>query len=65
MDTAPLLELNDGRQMPVLGFGTYSIKDPQVIVQAIDTGYRLLDTAHGSSCPPRSSGSAWTTSTFT
>lgn len=45
MDTAPLLELNDGRQMPVLGFGTYSIKDPQIFVEAIDTGYRLLDTA--------------------
>ena len=38
MDTAPLLELNDGRQMPVLGFGTYSIKDPQVFVEAIETG---------------------------
>jgi 2,5-diketo-D-gluconate reductase A len=45
MNTAPLVELNDGRQMPVLGFGTYSIKDPQLFVEAIDAGYRLLDTA--------------------
>lgn len=45
MTTAPLLELNDGRHMPALGFGTYSIKDPEIFVQAIDTGYRLLDTA--------------------
>ena len=45
MNTAPLLELNDGRQMPVMGFGTYSINDPQIFVEAIDTGYRLLDTA--------------------
>jgi 2,5-diketo-D-gluconate reductase A len=45
MHTAPLIELNDGRRMPVLGFGTYSIYDPEVFVQAIDAGYRLLDTA--------------------
>jgi 2,5-diketo-D-gluconate reductase A len=45
MNTAPWLELNDGRQMPVLGFGTYSITDPEIFVEAIATGYRLLDTA--------------------
>jgi diketogulonate reductase-like aldo/keto reductase len=45
MTTAPLLELNDGRQMPVLGFGAYSINDPAIFVEAIDAGYRLLDTA--------------------
>src|SRR5215207_7315628 len=45
MNTAPLLELNDERRMPALGFGTYSISDPEIFVQAIDTGYRLLDTA--------------------
>jgi diketogulonate reductase-like aldo/keto reductase len=46
--TAPLLELNDGRQMPALGFGTYKIYGPDapaLIVEAIDAGYRLLDTA--------------------
>ncbi len=46
--TAPLLDLNDGRQMPALGFGTYSITGPDapaLIGSAIDAGYRLLDTA--------------------
>jgi 2,5-diketo-D-gluconate reductase A len=45
---APLLTLNDGRQMPALGFGTYSITGPDapaLIGEAIDAGYRLLDTA--------------------
>jgi 2,5-diketo-D-gluconate reductase A len=45
MTTAPELELNDGHRMPVLGFGTYSIDDPAIFVEAIDAGYRLLDTA--------------------
>ena len=46
--TAPLLELNDGRQMPALGYGTYKIRGPEapaLIGEAIDAGYRLLDTA--------------------
>lgn len=43
--TAPLIELNDGRSIPALGFGTYKIADPDVISSAIETGYRLLDTA--------------------
>ena len=41
--------LNNGVGMPVLGFGTYQIKDPAVCEQAvrdaIDVGYRLIDTA--------------------
>lgn len=45
MTTSPLLTLNDGRQMPQLGFGTYAIDDPRLFADAIDTGYRLLDTA--------------------
>ncbi len=46
--TAPLLDLNDGHQMPALGFGTYTIEGPnapELFVAAIDAGYRLLDTA--------------------
>ncbi|MGH3458384.1 aldo/keto reductase [Aeromicrobium sp.] len=46
--TAPLLDLNDGNQMPALGFGTYKIigpDAPELIGSAIDAGYRLLDTA--------------------
>ena len=45
MTTAPLIDLNDGRTMPVLGFGTYSIGDPDLFTEAIEAGYRLLDTA--------------------
>ncbi|MGJ9412078.1 aldo/keto reductase [Aeromicrobium sp. CF4.19] len=45
MTSAPLIDLNDGRTMPVLGFGTYSIDDPGVMTEAIESGYRLLDTA--------------------
>ncbi|MXO64969.1 aldo/keto reductase [Altericroceibacterium endophyticum] len=44
----PLLELNDGRSMPQLGYGTYQIDDDAVgqsIAHAIETGYRLVDTA--------------------
>lgn len=41
--------LNSGGKMPVLGFGTYSQPPRDRIVQAlkiaIDTGYRLIDTA--------------------
>ena len=46
--TAPLLDLNDGHQMPALGYGTYKIRGPEapaLIATAIDAGYRLLDTA--------------------
>ena len=48
MTTAPLLTLNDGHTMPALGFGTYSIQGddaPVLFAEAIDAGYRLLDTA--------------------
>lgn len=45
MTLAPVLKLNDGHQIPVLGFGTYSISDPALIAEAIDSGYRLIDTA--------------------
>jgi 2,5-diketo-D-gluconate reductase A len=40
--------LNDGREMPLLGFGTWQIsnEDAGALVQtAIDAGYRLIDTA--------------------
>lgn len=46
--TAPLLDLNDGHRMPTLGFGTYSLRGPEavdLVLEAIETGYRLLDTA--------------------
>jgi diketogulonate reductase-like aldo/keto reductase len=46
MDT---IILNNGVEMPILGFGVFQIADPaqceQCVVQALETGYRLIDTA--------------------
>ncbi|MBP1637232.1 MAG: 2,5-diketo-D-gluconic acid reductase [Bacteroidetes bacterium] len=41
--------LNNGIEMPILGFGVFQIPDAQecerCVIDAIDTGYRLIDTA--------------------
>src|SRR5919205_3724392 len=41
--------LNNGIKMPILGFGVYQITDEaaceQAVFDAIETGYRLIDTA--------------------
>jgi len=41
--------LNNGIKMPILGFGVFQITDPaeceQAVLDAIQTGYRLIDTA--------------------
>lgn len=41
--------LNNGVVMPILGYGVFQIPDPQecerCVVEAIGTGYRLIDTA--------------------
>lgn len=43
------VKLNNGIEMPVLGFGVYQISDArqceQSVLDAIQTGYRLIDTA--------------------
>ncbi|MDE3253731.1 MAG: aldo/keto reductase [Bacteroidota bacterium] len=43
------LILNNGVEMPVLGFGVFQMTDPdeceRCVRDAIDTGYRLIDTA--------------------
>lgn len=43
------VKLNNGVNMPILGFGVYQIKDPKLceksVKTAIDVGYRLIDTA--------------------
>ncbi|MBW3522484.1 aldo/keto reductase [Chryseobacterium sp. NKUCC03_KSP] len=43
------ITLNNGLQMPVLGFGVFQIPDPkeceQAVLDAIETGYRSIDTA--------------------
>jgi 2,5-diketo-D-gluconate reductase A len=44
----PSLKLNDGHQIPQLGFGVFLVppKDTvEVVTQALDTGYRSIDTA--------------------
>ncbi|MDQ0173507.1 aldo/keto reductase [Paenibacillus tundrae] len=45
----PQYTLNDGLQVPAIGFGTYSLKGEEgvkSIVSAMDVGYRLIDTAY-------------------
>src|SRR3954464_12160346 len=41
--------LNNGVEMPILGFGVYQIPDPEEcersVLEAIEAGYRLIDTA--------------------
>ena len=41
--------LNNGVEMPILGFGVFQITDEieceKVVLEAIETGYRLIDTA--------------------
>lgn len=47
--TVPTVTLNNGVQMPMLGFGVFQVPDPaeceRSVRDAIDVGYRLLDTA--------------------
>lgn len=48
MASLPDVKLNDGRTLPAIGFGTYPLKDEEAtdaVAGAIDTGYRLIDTA--------------------
>lgn len=46
----PLLELNNGVQIPALGFGTYAKEGIEAqaydaVITALDAGYRHLDCA--------------------
>ena len=46
----PRRPLNNGVEMPVLGFGVYQIpaeETEQAVTDALAAGYRLLDTAAG------------------
>jgi 2,5-diketo-D-gluconate reductase A len=49
MSAIPSVTLNNGVQMPILGFGVFQIPDAgeceRSVVDAIQTGYRLIDTA--------------------
>lgn len=43
------VKLNNGVEMPLLGFGVFQMSDAaeceRAVIDAIDTGYRLIDTA--------------------
>ncbi|WOY88910.1 aldo/keto reductase [Ligilactobacillus murinus] len=49
MVNVPMKKLNNGVQMPVLGFGVFQVPDPkeckQAVLDALASGYRLIDTA--------------------
>jgi diketogulonate reductase-like aldo/keto reductase len=48
MSEVPTYQLNDGAELPQVGFGTYTLRGEDgiaAIVNAIEVGYRLLDTA--------------------
>jgi 2,5-diketo-D-gluconate reductase A len=48
LSTIPTYTLNDGNTLPAVGFGTYPLTGDDgiaAIQSALDTGYRLLDTA--------------------
>ena len=50
METVPIptVTLNNGVEMPLLGFGVYQIppeETEQTVATALEVGYRLLDTA--------------------
>lgn len=48
-NSTPTVTLNNGVQMPLLGFGVFQMDDPaeceRSVRDALDVGYRLLDTA--------------------
>lgn len=47
--TVPTVKLNNGVEMPTLGFGVFQVPDlsqaQQAVTDALDSGYRLIDTA--------------------
>lgn len=46
----PTVSFNDGRSVPQLGYGVWQVEDDvaaDVVVQAIEAGYRHIDTAAG------------------
>jgi len=48
MAEIPTYDLNDGTTIPAIGFGTYPLRGEDgtaAMVHALETGYRLLDTA--------------------
>ena len=49
MTFAPLVEMNEGRSIPVIGFGVWQVPDDVVVdatLKALEVGYRHIDTAY-------------------
>ena len=47
MPLKKVLPLNNGEQMPLLGFGTWQIEDIETLIgNVIDAGYSHIDCAH-------------------
>jgi 2,5-diketo-D-gluconate reductase A len=47
-ENIPAVTLNNGVEMPMMGFGVFQIPDEdteQAVLDALGTGYRMLDTA--------------------
>jgi diketogulonate reductase-like aldo/keto reductase len=47
--SCPLIKLNNGKEIPQLGFGVYQIKPEDTkrcVLEALKIGYRHIDTAH-------------------
>src|SRR5215212_2066350 len=50
MSTVPSLAMNNGLQIPQLGFGVFLVppeETKQAVTEALKAGYRLIDTAQG------------------
>ena len=50
MSTVPSLVMNNGLQIPQLGFGVFLVppeETKQAVTEALEAGYRLIDTAQG------------------
>ena len=48
MNISTTVKLNNGIEMPILGFGTWQIQDDEAekaVLCALDAGYRHIDTA--------------------
>ncbi len=48
MRTAPVIKMSNGLEMPLVGFGVFQMSDEdteQSVADALDIGYRLIDTA--------------------
>lgn len=45
LDSTSTTPLRTGREIPIIGFGTWSVYNPEVVRSAIELGYMLIDTS--------------------